>query len=97
VKQLDLSAPIEVLRGIAPPMLNGKPMTFGDFLVQALQAESATYANGVKSMRIAIDIDRAMSSGSVELEDEDWNFVRDVARKDGRPAWAAWAVHQAFG
>ena len=97
MKQIDLSVPIEVLRGISSPMLNGKPMTFGDFLVQALQAESATYANGVKAMRIAIDIDRALDGGSIELEDNDWNFVRDIARKDGRPAWAAWAVHQAFG
>ena len=97
MKQIDLSVPIEVLRGISSPMLNGKPMTFGDFLVQALQAESATYANGVKAMRITIDIDRALDGGSIELEDNDWNFVRDIARKDGRPAWAAWAVHQAFG
>ena len=97
MKQIDLSVPIEVLRGISSPMLNGKPMTFGDFLVQALQAESATYENGVKAMRLAIDIDRALDGGSIELEDNDWQFIRDIARKDGRPAWAAWAVHQAFG
>ena len=97
MKTIDLGRPVEVLRGMPVPTVGGKPMRFGDILVQTLQSDFGSHEHGVRAMRLAIDIERALDAGTIELEDDDFAFVRDVAKKDGRPAWAAWAVEQVFG
>ena len=99
MKTLNIRQPIKILRGAAPPMVDGHFMTIGDLLMQVIPMlpDRGQY---MRIWRLGEDIDRAIGEGkkTFELTELDYTMLKKnvIRDDDGRETWAKANLEMAF-
>ena len=96
-RTLNIGQQIEVMKGTAVPILDGKPMTIGDLVLQAIPMLSAR-ENHMRLWNIGLEIDRAMSEGKEthELSELDCKMLKAALMSRDQPVWTKVNLERVF-
>ena len=97
-RTLNIGSQIEVLRGTITPTIEGKPMTIGDLIVQAIPMLSSR-DNYMRLWNIGLEIDRAMSEGkdTYEISELDCKMLKAALLSREQPVWMKVNINRVFG
>jgi len=94
-RTLELGRHIEVLRGMEPPMIDGRPMTIGELLLRRIPVIATNNENAVRLWRIAMEIDKA-GDQAIELEELDYKLLKASVLRGDLPVWMVANLQGAF-
>ena len=94
---LNLAELVVILRGAAPPLVDGHPMTIGDLLMQVIPMLQAG-DNHMRVWNLGLEMDHAIGQGegTFALSRLDFEMLKKAVLSGSHPVWVKANLERAF-